>query len=101
MIPEKVEWTVEINFVLKSERCFFVFEKREEGVPVSETGWDDHVVCSTFVRDGVVSGDSGNDEFAGQGSSKPKMGCTTQAEGRSMDGCGLTRTGSQRGRNRR
>ena len=71
MIPEEMERTMEINFVAKHERCFFVFEKCEEGVPVSKTGWDDNVVCSTFVRNGVISGDSGNDGNAERGGSKP------------------------------
>ena len=62
VVTKKMERTSEINFIAKSERCFFVFEKREEGVPVSKAGWDDNVVCGTFVRNGVVSGDSGNDE---------------------------------------
>ena len=71
MIAKEMERTAEINLVPKSERCFFVFEKREEGVPVSKAGWDGNVVCGTFVRNGVVTGDSGNDGNAERGGSKP------------------------------
>ena len=67
-----MEWTAEINFVAKSERCFFVFEKREECVPVSEAGWDGDVICGTFVRNGMVTGDSGNDEARSEAARNPK-----------------------------
>ena len=71
MIPKEMERTTEINFVMQSERCFFVFEKHEEGVPVSEVGWDGNAVCGTFVRDGVISGDARNDGNVKQGGLKP------------------------------
>ena len=72
MVTKEMERTAEINFIAKRERCFFVFEKREEGVPVSKAGWDGDVVCSTFMRDGVVSGDSGNDETRSEAARNPK-----------------------------
>ena len=72
MISEEMERTTEITFVAKCKRYFFVFEKREEGVPISETGWDDNVVCSTFVRNGVVSGDLGNDGARSEAARNPK-----------------------------
>ena len=72
MVPKEVEQTTEINFVVKRERCFFVFEKCEEGVPVSKAGWDDNMVCSTFMRNGMVTGDSGNDETWSEAARNPK-----------------------------
>ena len=72
MIPKEVERATEINFVAKCDRCFFIFEKREEGVPVSKAGWDGNVVCGTFVRNGVISGDSGNDETQSKAARNPK-----------------------------
>ena len=67
-----MERTAEINFVTKSERCFFIFKKCKEGVPVSEAGWDNNVVSSTFVRYGMVSGDSGNDGSRSEAARNPK-----------------------------
>ena len=67
-----MERTAEITFVAKCERCFFVFEKRKEGVPVSKAGWDDNVVCGTFVHNGVVTGDTGNDEMRSEAARNPK-----------------------------
>ena len=72
VVSEEMERTTEITFVAKCERCFFVFEKCEEGVPISEAGWDDNVVCGTFVRNGVVSSDSGNDETRSEAARNPK-----------------------------
>ena len=67
-----MDWTAEVDLVTKSERSFFVFEKREEGVPISEAGWDDNVICGTFVRNGVVSGDSRNGETRSEAARNPK-----------------------------
>ena len=72
MVAKEMERTTEITFVAKRERCFFVFEKREEGVPVSKAGWDGNVVCSTFVHNGVVTGDSRNDGTCSEAARNPK-----------------------------
>ena len=72
MIPQEMEWAIEIAFVTKGNWMILFLKKGEESVPVVESGWYEEVLGSTFMCLGVISDDAGNDGRVCKAARNPK-----------------------------